>query len=390
MKPKKKVGILTYHHVLNEGANLQAYCQAKALQKTLGKKYDVKIIDYRVFNKEFTQWKGLIANFIKMRNPIVNFKRYRKIRSFINNEMPLTSDKLVSNNYDKAIEFISDKYDAIIVGSDEVWKIFEGKYSRPFPNAYWLSPELKCKKISSAASANRFNYEEADKKKKKQMRKFLKTFDLVGVRDDHTLNMLKYLDIEEEKSYKVPDPTFSIKFSEDIYKKVKEKLIDKGLDLNRPIMALVISSSGRKNGLSKNVADYFRKKGYQIVSISMNNEFADFYLQDILNPLEWAHVFKYFDFCLTDRFHGTIFSLQNNISFLTVDHEERYLKIRSKTVDLLEDLNLIDNHINVLKEKDIIEKIKSIHNEGKKVDYDLKLFRDNYYSHLERIKKLMK
>lgn len=385
----KNVGILTFHHVVNEGAVLQAYSQALALENILDEDYKVEIIDYRTFIKEYSEIRTLVANFVKMKKPIVNLKRHLKTKSFIKRELPLSKEKLISDNYEKAIEFIDNKYDAIVVGSDELWKVLDGRYSRKFPNIYWLSKKIKSKKYASAVSANRFNYYDADENIINHMKKCLNDFDLVGVRDDHTLKFLDYLKLESDKIFKVPDPTFSLELDNEFHKTTKDKMVSKGVDFSKPIAALAYSSSGdRKSKFSKIVKKYLKDKGFQIVSISMGNYYSDIYLQDVFNPLEWGHSFKHFDLCITDRFHGTIFSLKNNTPFLTIDHEDRYTKLKSKTTDILTELGLMNHHLNIIDgnyKKELFNKLNKIL-EKNQYDYDLSILKNKYFQHLNRIK----
>ena len=66
------------------------------------------------------------------------------------------------------------------------------------------------------------------------------------------------------------------------------------------------------------------------------NRYADRYLYD-LNPFEWAGVFSYGSFLVTDYFHGTILGLKNGIPVLSIDSSKYGTsgEYESKACDLL-------------------------------------------------------
>ena len=102
------------------------------------------------------------------------------------------------------------------------------------------------------------------------------------------------------------------------------------------------------------IFNHFRKKGYQIISLGYFNSWADISLYK-LTPFEWVNVFKYFSVCLTDTFHGSIFSAKAKIPFVTVDSDQTYNKYESKTLSLMKDLDLLNNYYNLLSEGNTTE-----------------------------------
>lgn len=334
----KKIGILTYHYAINEGAILQAYSLSNVLAKYFGKNR-VEIIDY---HPKRTENKYLIS--ILSVNPIFairKLQRYLRLKIFIQNELPLSKKRLITDNYDKALSFLKGKYDLIIVGSDEVWSV--QKDWLPFPNVYWLGRGLGCKKVAFAASANKTNLAELRMNEKKWMKASLEKFDLIGVRDKHTFDLVKSLGIKNlNKLTKVPDPTFMYQIKNT---NVKERLIKLGIDLEKPILGILLLDAK----LSAEVRRYYGKKGYQIMALSIFNRYADVNLFDKLNPFEWAEVFKYMTFCITDRMHGVINCLKNQTPFIGVDDEAKYLILESKIYSLLRDFSLLDNYVNIKK-----------------------------------------
>ncbi len=386
----RKIGILTYHYVINDGAILQAYSLSNALQKIFPEDH-VYIIDYR---SRISKFLCLLSIFLKIPYPKVRKKkiyRYINFKNFIKNNLPLSNRKLTTDNYYKCLSFIDGKYDLIITGSDEVFAIMKSiKNFRPFPNIYWLNPRLKCKKVTFAVSANRTDFNTLTDRQKGWMKYSLEGFDLISVRDNNTFNMINLLKSKNmKKIMKIPDPTFMYQFKNT---KVREKLINSGVDLNKPILGLLLNDKK----LNKAVHQYYKRKKYQIIALGGFNSIADINLGDKINPFEYAEVFRYFTFCITESFHGTIFSLKNKIPFISVDHEDIYLTVESKIYSLLKDFSLIENnYINIKKAKynfdvffDKAEKAQE-NLDYNKLSQNLEKMKENSYAFIEKIGQLL-
>ncbi len=375
---------------MNDGAILQAYSQVTALQKQF-KNSTVEIIDYRIKSMERMEFK---FNFTKalLRLKFSKVKRYVKLKRFVKNNLPLSRDRLISDDYNEAINYLKNRYDVIVVGSDEVWKSICDDSKRPFPNIYWLSPEIKCIKIALAASANRCDFNTIGIKKKEIGRKLLEDFDFIGVRDQHTIDFVKSLGVKNKEILKVPDPTFTYRFNKTDDRIIGKKLKSRGLDLNKPILCYRLGIGGEKGELCRKAKEYFEKKGYQTVSIGGRNQYASIDVGDMFNPFEWARVYKYFDFCITDRFHGSIFCLKNGTPFLAVEDDDYYKVIRSKIVDLLDDFDMLEHYLFLDGSGYDLESIlKNIENNfsEKLVKKKVKEMEERYYEVLDKIGKLL-
>src|SRR5688572_9798854 len=123
-----KIGIVTFHQVINDGAVLQALAQQEAIQRLFpdGK---VEIIDFRYQVIEQRERFDIIKDVLKFRkSAILKLKKYLTIRNFISKRLVLSSKKFVSNELKEVTKYINDNYDAVVVGSDEVWKIDYKKF----------------------------------------------------------------------------------------------------------------------------------------------------------------------------------------------------------------------------------------------------------------------
>lgn len=382
---KKKIGILTYHHVLNEGAMMQTYSLMQAIKKYFPE-YEIQIIDYRpikIVLKEYlrTFFPRKIKIFFRA------LKRFYIFERFMYNNFPL-SHTIYTNNYLTASRAIKGQYCAIIVGSDEVWKISEGLFCRKFPNIYWLPGNLGALKFSFAASANQTELKNFTSTQKEWLYNSLISFSLISVRDNRTLNLITDLCLNKHGSvFKIPDPTFMLDLPD---LDLSELLKQNGLDVQKPMVAVILKDIK----ISRQIYEYFKSLDYQVVALSVNNDYADVNLLGKLNPLQWACVFKYFKFCVTHRFHGVIFSLKNKIPFLAMDDFFDYGENISKMKDLLDSLDMGEHYcslssfnisfLNAL----VLGRLEF----QEKIDLDEKLdeMRNECFDYLCKIKKSMK
>ena len=382
----KKIGILTIHHTNNPGSILQAYSQASAFQNHFDDT-GVEIIDYRARNKEMKEIKKIFINLIKLRfDP---FNEYMTYKDSMDKYLPLGNKTITTDDYKKAIDFLKNEYDIIVVGSDELWKTISNKFQRPFPNIYWLAPEIKATKIAFAVSANRCEYKDISEKNRKIGKKLIENFDFLGVRDDHTSKLIKMLNVGNKIIHKVPDPTFANDLDMKSLEKVRNKIVKEGVNLQKPILGFYGSLPSHINNYNPNILlKYYKKQGYQIVSLKGKHSFSDIHLKGILDPFEWSIVFGLCDFCITTTYHGTIFSIKNKTPFLSIEHADYYKRIKGKIRDLLEEMSLTDNYCYL---PDIKNKKELIHiSNHSKDNFDKSMVEKKVYKMKNRYYKALK
>jgi hypothetical protein len=321
-----KIGILTHHQVNNEGAVLQAYATQQILKSILPKDVEIEVIDW---------W---VETYPKPKYG----KRKKLFASFRANHLNLSPTRIISNNLQDVWDayVANDTYDAYIVGSDEVWKIQDGRYTKPIPNIYYSIGYSEKPAIAMSASANLLDYNNISESAFNYMKVALSGFKFLGVRDNHTLSMVDYLDIKDAWLGKMCDPALFYDFKEEmiLYTNTKKKLKAKGIDITRPILGIRIPR--KQEHLIADDVRYFKKHGYQVVSFMHKSNLADFYLGDVLTPFEWIDCFKYLDFVITNSYHTMIFSLKNNIPIKVVDYRIEYNYLLSKTRDLANSLGI--------------------------------------------------
>ena len=340
-----RIGILTFHQSVNNGAVMQAY----SLSKRLKHEYpddEIEIINYRKKSVDRTysyplsdyfkvsSFKELVKKSLDLFIDPKLLKRLRYRTKIFNDcqyKLPLSKDVIFSDDTNELNKYIEQNYDVLVVGSDAVWNYV----SRGFPNAYFPSRDLKLKKVSYAASCYGMDFLNNPDKDKTEICNVLSDFDFIGVRDEATENFVKW------SGCKIPplhtcDPTVFLDVDDlpiDI-DLLKTKLTARGFDFNRPTIGMM----GSEKMLSMIRRLYSDK--YQIVSLYNYHKGADVNLYD-LEPYEWAYVFRYFKVTFTTFFHGTLLSLRNGVPVICIDLGTEFGKKHiPKTLDILTRLGL--------------------------------------------------
>lgn len=340
-----KVGILTYHRVLNYGAFLQAVCLCKRLNA--GKDISAEIIDYDMQSAQnvYKQLTGntvknqikYLADFLLKKDYIVAldiseaFQRgYEKAKAL------LSEDSLISDDIDAFSAFVKGKYDVIISGSDEIWKI---KPVRGFPNPYFLPGNLACRKFSYAVSA-RIYFDTLPKDQHEKLNGYLKDYEFISVRDGLTYNAVQKEGIAKEKMMISCDPSFLYDFPENDI--TVQELLKKKCKLDPDKKILVLADVHRKT--AESIFSQVKDE-YNVISTVLKNPKC-INLSD-LDPFEWRLLISKADMVVSSIFHGVCFSIANNTPFIAVVREDK----KSKLQELLCNTELENRYV---EEKDAL------------------------------------
>lgn len=381
-----RVGILTYHNNENRGAILQAY----ALRELLESNYniDAEVVEYRTRSKEYKRLRGLVLT--KRFSEIPTRLRDRKIvERFFETQLGISDKSITTDNHNKATEWIKKQgYDALVTGSDEVWKITSNESntldslvspSRPFPNLYFLDPSISAVKFSYAASANRTNIDELSPDTVSLFKKHLKSYDHISVRDRHTKKLVEQFGIDQVTQ--VPDPTLMVDIPT---RSVRSQLEERGVDLDKPILGF----HGPDNSIFAQICKEYSNRGYQIIT-PRSSSFADVEFEGIVDPFEYYSLYKYFDMVVTNSLHSTIFSIKHGTPFVTIDTNRIYASIESKTHSLLNDFGLLERHINAVDgdATQFYELIDSLENDldQSTIDRKLQTLQKKGHEYLEKV-----
>lgn len=323
-----KIGILTFHRSYNYGAYMQSYALSRRIKKDFPE-VDVEIIDYataRMYRNYDTSLRSYIFGTVDNPNALITvckkivklilhptqLKKTRILHNAFERDLkylPLSDYRIISDDCQEAFDAIRGKYDVIVVGSDCVWEFI----TYGFPNPYFLNDDLGTVKMSYAATSDRMHISVLTTEQIDYIKEALDDFTYLGIRDIATQNLIRNILPQCDVSHNC-DPTILLEMDALSAEKeiVAQKLMDAGIDLNKPIIGLMCGEA------IADVAMKYFGKDYQYVSVYWNNKKSDANLCD-LPPREWATVFSFFKLTITRFFHGTILSMKNGTPALTID-----------------------------------------------------------------------
>ena len=315
-----KIGIFTFHRSINYGAFLQAYALQKYVQKIMGPSAVVEVIDYT--SKKANEFYMATFNGIEKWD-LRKFYQYTQFLRCVN-VLPKSKNKLFSDDLKEIQEFLQkERYDLIIAGSDEIWKI-DGW--RGFPTPYWLNLDLGDTIKVSYAASSRNEVDLLKENQKAYIKEALERFTYIGVRDRITEQLVNNLDISVQASLNC-DPTFLYSFGydkESFRKRFRQRYL---ISNDKKILGIMIPDEQLCRQIKKKY-----ERTHVVVSVLDELSSADYNLLG-LTPFEWVKTIGIFDLLVTNRFHGTVFAIKNSVPFLSVDNYGDMDK--SKIYDLL-------------------------------------------------------
>lgn len=192
-----KTGLLTYHHVNNYGAVAQAWALARAMSQ-MG--HAVEVVDYRPARALEAYERALYAGHPRERE---NRARAERLEEFLRREMVLSPGPLTTR---EALGVLAGRYEAVVVGSDEVWNI-EG--IRGWDPSYFLDFAGGARRVAYAPSMGTTATFGA---RRGEVARLLRAFAAVSARDAATARVVR-----EEcgvECREVVDPTLLLELSE--------------------------------------------------------------------------------------------------------------------------------------------------------------------------------
>ena len=351
-----RIGILTFHRAYNYGAFLQCYSLVNRLKEDFPQ-HTVEVVDYssknmiryyesnaiqKIFEKGSSLSNTMILITKRLTKTILQPQTYfRSIqsqrareRSFkgMTDYLPLSVQKLISDEAEEFRNYLNGKYDVIIVGSDAIWN----DYQTASPNMYLLHDIKNCRKLSYAASTYGMDFSNLSEAGRTYVKQSLQDFDFIGVRDCETERYVRECSEGRTLPVHTCDPSvfLDLKTLPADMNVLRRKLMKKGVSFDKPIIGLMCSRWLAEK-VRTNLGD-----GYQYVSVYTCNGCEDVYLDD-LNPFEWANVFGLFDATFTHFFHGTMFSIKNGTLTFSIEKDSKYTQhYETKIQDVLKRLGL--------------------------------------------------
>ncbi len=361
-----KIGILTYHRSVNYGAFLQAVALCRRLNAESG--ISAEIIDYNMKKADAVY---------SMRNWDLKRKLTKRGRYKFGKEMKaafdrgyseisdiLSAEKLCSDDMEEFRKFVCGKYDVIIAGSDEIWRIDS---FRGFPTPYWLIGDLGCRKFSYAASS-RSDFSKLSEADRKTAKEALNDFEVISVRDNLTYDEIKKELGSDDRLMLSCDPSFLYDFP--VKKDGIKRLAGAGNLKHEKSIIVMTPDRKLKNSIKTELGS-----SYNLISVA---SYGTGYISlPDLDPFEWLDVIADADFVITSFFHGACFSICLNTPFLAVGTDERIAKIRGLLEGTAHENRLIENPTEAISWRRLMEKYAARPNDTEIIKTGREAF-DNY------------
>lgn len=338
-----KLGIITFHRAINYGAALQSFALQEALNK-MG--YDAEVIDYacEYLEKHYKKFynpngtiKGAISAIIyyPIRSArIIKFKKFRE-------QYIKTSKK--KNISRSELSKLSEEYDYIITGSDQVWNPEQTNYDMSF----FLDFVKPMKRIAYAASLGTNN---PNLEQKNVFKQYIRDYKKISVREESSAVYLE--ELLDTTIYSVVDPVFLLSIKD------WEKLIGKNPVSDSPYIFVYCLHEKNCYRYAEILAS---KTGKKIISIPDSIKVKCSGKKDFrAGVLDFLNYIYYADYVLTDSFHATAFSIIFEKQFNIIMKQERK-ELNGRLYSIAQKYNL---------NKSVIKNDDDVENLGRNIIYD--------------------
>jgi len=288
----KKIGIVTLYGNFNYGNRLQNYA-VQEVMKRYG--FDVKTLfcDKSSFSSRMKPLYNRILSAVKPEcKRYVSFERFNK--RYIPTDSMRTSDRLIPHS-------ASERYDAFVVGSDQVWNPELRKAERSNYFLRFTEPE---KKICIAPS---IGVSEIEDKYKEEYRTYLADFKHLSCRELDGANALSALTGRECEH--IIDPTLSLT-REDWEAFSSPVKVDGGY-----VFMLFLGEV--KAQLRERIEAFAKEKHLQIIELSSKE--SRYYAS---SPDEFVYLINNAEMVFTDSFHAAAFSVNLNTPFYVFERQQ--------------------------------------------------------------------
>lgn len=337
----KKIGLCVRYDCNNYGSMLQILATQKAIEKVGWEyeliRYDKKTLSFilknipRIFNPYFVKGKMMAIQKKK------ELYRYSEIKKLNEKRLELFSEyrrKYIGpySHIFKGFKKLKDganSYDAIMVGSDQLWT--PAGLKTKYYNLLFVPDAIK--KISFATS---FGITKVPRNQIQMTREYLNRIEYLSVREESGATIVK--ELTGRNALVAVDPTLLFSGKE------WEEIFPTKVEYSHPyIFAYFLGTSIHYRKLVENLA---MKTGCSIITcphmdefVEYDTKFGDMQRFDV-DPVAFLNLIRGADFVCTDSFHGTIFSILNHKKFLTFNRYDDSIRVSKNTrIDSL--LNLL-------------------------------------------------
>lgn len=325
-----KLGILTQPLYCNYGGLLQAW----ALQQTLTRlgheawiirRVGPRFRDLGLFHRLFSySYHLLMIALGKEKKPLTLTEEQTSIirqntNQFVNNRYLYLTPLIYTQ---KALtKYVNENsFDGYVVGSDQVWRpAYSPQLSNYFLDFAENLPNVR--RISYAASFG-VDYWDFNEKDTEMARRLAPMFDLLTVREDSGVKLLKeYLNVE---GHHVLDPTMLMDKSD--YERLVKDTICALKESDGELFCYVLDPAKKVKDVIEACAEGTQNRPYYCYAArrAKSEEDLNHIEECVMPPVEqWIKSFMDAKMVITDSFHGTVFSIIFNKPFWVVVNEER-------------------------------------------------------------------
>jgi Polysaccharide pyruvyl transferase len=297
-----RIGVLTFHRCINYGSYWQARCLVEGL-RAMG--HDAVLLDHVSTRVNWREWRCALQPQLPLRSrPDDVVENSLKTRQFFEafEKLPL------SKPFPPEDSAGAERFDVIVVGSDEVWNL-----RHPWYGGYsiFYGEGLKTDRLVSYAAS--FGNHPASDGLPAPWADLLSSFAAVSVRDENSAQIVRNaLGFEPEL---VLDPCL-------LFPPAPEP---DEIEIEAPYVA--VYGHGFPAWFASAAREWAESSGLRLVSIGYRNDWAD--QQRIgAGPEKFAQLVAGAVAVVTNFFHGCVFALLNAKPFACVSSDYRANKLR--------------------------------------------------------------
>ncbi|HIT70290.1 MAG TPA: polysaccharide pyruvyl transferase family protein [Candidatus Scatovivens faecipullorum] len=381
----KKVGLVTCYFKSNYGSLLQAYATQKFLDSLKIENETINIdknIDFKKGKRKYYTSQIFNFTFVKSKLGMIKLKFDKKINKELGKNISIREKKFKEfrnqfrltkelNTYAELKEYCKN-FDNVLVGSDQLW--LPVNVVSDYYTLNWVPDEIN--KISFSTS---FGISSIPEKYEELYKKFLNRINYLSTREESGKKIIK--DLTDRDAKVVCDPT--LLFNKEEWMDIQEK---EAIIKEKYILCYFLGNSIEYRKFAERLKE---KTGYKIISINHCDEyvkysdvFADETPYDI-GPAEFLNLIRNSEYVCTDSFHGTVFSLINNVKFFVFRRYNKKSKVstNSRLDSLLETVNLKER---LLEGNENIDKTIEMNIDFSNVNKKLEEFRSDSKEFLEK------
>lgn len=358
-----KIGVLTFLHVANFGANLQATSTYYYL-KNQG--HTPIFINYTSYQVEITNKISQLKKKLQNRSISIQTLEHEKfIKEQIKNQ---TRNVHTCSQVFEVIK--EERIEAVIIGSDAVaqhWPLFStlklGKHrpfwieplqqERRFPNPFWgVGFSDKIPTAMMSVSSQNSKYPIFTKSVLKRIAKQIDTMTYVSVRDAWTKDMM--LAAQPSRFIEVtPDPVFALNYNlGDLIP--SENDIRRKFELPEKYVLIGLRSQVYTYEELDKMNELLMSEGKECVAFNIDGVYAykhpfKYEIKLPLNPLDWFGLIKYAYAYIGSNMHPIVSSLTNGVPCFSIDNwgivdfwDKKKTSKSSKVYDVLSQYGLTD------------------------------------------------